>query len=327
VSPTRRCLVIHPGALGDVLLALPALAHLGDLGFERVLAAMPRLTALLGGSDYVEAAMDLDGLGLHRLFTPEPDPSVLHGLAAYDAVVSWFGAGDPVYQAHLASLGRPVVVARATPTPDSRRHASRHLLETLAPLGPSPEKAPCVRLALGAGERARAEGWFAARGLAPGEAIVLHPGAGTPAKAWPGFAVLARRLEAAGCPVVVTAGPADGATLARLARDGGLSETRIAHALSLPELAALLGAARAFVGNDSGPSHLAGAVGCPTLALFGPTDPVVWAPGYPPGACSHVRVVAGKGRGGADPWEGLTPARVEAALRELITAASVAPHD
>lgn len=318
VGRLRRCLVIHPGSLGDVLLALPALAHLADLGFHRVLAVTPRLATLLKDSPCAEATVDFDGLALHRAFTSEPDLSALSVLRVHDAVVSWFGAGDPVFRAHLASLGRPVVVARSTPPLETRRHVSRHLLDTLAPVGPTPEAVPLARLAPPIDERDWATAWLAARGIEPGAAVVLHPGAGSPRKAWPGFAALARRLAAAGWPVVVTAGPADAAALAPLLGDGGFAAGRIARDLPLRRLGALLGEARAFVGNDSGPSHLAAALGCPTLALFGPTDSVVWAP-----LGSHVRVVNGKGPRAADPWEGLTLDRVEAALRALLTAAPV----
>lgn len=60
------------------------------------------------------------------------------------------------------------------------------------------------------------------------------------------------------------------------------------HAESLVELARSLAGARLYIGNDSGVSHLAAAVGCPTVVLFGPTDPRVWAP-----RGGHVTVVRG----------------------------------
>jgi ADP-heptose:LPS heptosyltransferase len=312
-SGVSRLLVIHPGALGDVLLALPALAHLGRLfpGARRVLAAAPRLVALLRGSAYVEEGADLESLDLHGLFVADPAPHVARRLAGYDVIVSWLGAGDPVFRAHLAGLARSVV-ARATPA-GLGTHASRYLLDTLAPLGPVPEPvSPLhleVRLTPGEAERVWAAAWLEARGLRTGEAVILHPGAGSGAKAWPGFPALARRLRDAGLPVVVVAGPADRAVLARVTAGGGVEESRIAPDLALPSLAALLREARAFVGNDSGLSHLAAVVGAPSLVLFGPTDPRVWAP-----RGGHVTTLAGAGPGADDPWAGLTPSRVESAL-------------
>jgi len=311
---SRSCLVIHPGALGDVLLALPALAHLARLqpGVHRVLAVAPRLATLLLGTGYAEQTVDPERLALHRLFVTEPGPPPLERLRAYDAVVSWFGAGDPTYRAHLAALGRPVVVARSAPPPGSGRHASRHLLETLEPLGPVPATLPPVRLAVGAVERAWATAWLAERGLRPGDPVVVHPGAGGPGKQWPGYAALVRRLERAGLPVVVSGGPADRDVVAALVVHARLAETQVAPDLTLRRLAALLHAARGFVGNDSGPSHLAAAVGTPTLALFGPTDAALWAPLGP-----RVAVLSGPGPEAPDPWAGLTAERVDAGLRRL----------
>jgi ADP-heptose:LPS heptosyltransferase len=312
-----RALVIHPGALGDVLLALPALAHLRAAvpGIERVLAVTPRLAALLGGCPAAEVAVDLDSLGLHHLFAPAPDPALVERLAVHDLVVSWLGSGDPVYRARLGDLasrpGRRVVIARAVPDPSGGRHASWHLVDTLAALGPAPGTLPAVCLAAPPAERAWAAEWLGERGLVPGRVAVLHPGAGSPAKVWPEFPALGRRLGRAGLAVVVVTGPAEAAAAAALAARAGGGAVRLARDLSLRQLAALFEAAAVFVGNDSGLSHLAAAVGAPTLALFGPTDPRVWAPLGP-----RVAVLAGAGRGAADPWRGLDTPRVERAALE-----------
>jgi ADP-heptose:LPS heptosyltransferase len=80
----------------------------------------------------------------------------------------------------------------------------------------------------------------------------------------------------------------------------------------LARVAALFSLAQAAVGNDSGPTHLAAAVGCPTVAVFGPTDPAVWGPVGP-----SVRVVAD--RSGETPWANVTVDRVEAVLRTLVS--------
>jgi ADP-heptose:LPS heptosyltransferase len=116
-------------------------------------------------------------------------------------------------------------------------------------------------------------------------------------------------------PLGALAGPADGPAVEALLEDGALQEGALARDWPLPEIAALLSLARAVVGNDSGPTHLAAAVGCPTVALFGPTDPAVWAP---PGA--HVRVIA-RPAGGA-PWADVE--RVMAALGPILAAPAAA---
>jgi hypothetical protein len=202
-----------------------------------------------------------------------------------------------------------VVIARAAPEPGSGRHAIRHLVEALAPLGPLPTGLPAVRLGVAGAGLAVAGAWLAARGIGPAEAVVLQPGAGSTVKVWPGFAALTRRLRDADLPLVVLAGPADGSVVEALLGAGVLAEDSVVRDWPLPEIAALLSLARAFVGNDSGPTHLAASVGCPTLALFGPTDPAMWGP-----VGSRVRVVAGRPGGG--PWA--DDDQVEAALRALL---------
>ena len=310
-SGPRRCLAIHPGSLGDVLLAGPALAHLGHLGFRTTLGVTSRLVGLFASSGLVEDARDLDGLELHRLFVAPLDARALDTLAGYDAIVSWFGAGDETFRANLARTGRPVVVARAAPPPGAGRHAARHALETLAPLGPLPSKGLVARLGVTAADRAAAEVWLGARGIGRGEAIVMQPGAGSAAKVWPGFPSLAKRLRGASVPVVALAGPADAAAVGALVAADALDQDALARDWPLPRIAALFSLARAAVGNDSGPTHLAAAVGCPTVAIFGPTDPAAWAP-----VGAHVRVLAG--RSGHAPWTGVGVDRVEAAVRGLV---------
>ena len=83
------------------------------------------------------------------------------------------------------------------------------------------------------------------------EDVVFHAGSGSPKKNWPYFDELLRRLD---------------------------SSIPLPQNLSLTELARYLGQTRVFIGNDSGITHLAAYLGCPTIALFGPTDPRIWGP-------------------------------------------------
>jgi ADP-heptose:LPS heptosyltransferase len=275
---TARCLVVHPGSLGDVMLAGPALAHLRSLGFRTTLAVTSRLVPLFAGSRMVNEARDLETLALHRLFVEPLVPGALAPVQAFDAIVCWLGAGDAAFRTNLARVGCPMVIARAQPLPGAGTHVSRHLVDTLEPLGPVPSALPSARLHATQAVRASAAAWLAGRGIERGEAVVLQPGAGSPAKTWPGFASLARRLGDAGLPILALAGPADGPVVEALLASGAVTEDRLVRDWPLVEIAGLLSYARVTVGNDSGPTHLAAAVGCPTVAVFGPTDPLVWAP-------------------------------------------------
>jgi ADP-heptose:LPS heptosyltransferase len=113
--------------------------------------------------------------------------------------------------------------------------------------------------------------------------VVLHPGSGSRKKSWPAeqFLDLARYLQQHfSSRVLVVVGPAEGAAVERTFErmgDGGTGAL-FAKGLTLLQLAAVMEGCHFFVGNDSGITHLAAALGLPTVAVFGPTDPKVWSP-------------------------------------------------
>jgi heptosyltransferase-2 len=104
--------------------------------------------------------------------------------------------------------------------------------------------------------------------------LVIHPGSGSPRKNWQGYdPFIARWRSRHSEAIVVLNGPAEAAT--PLSREANVLA---ATGLSLPQVAALVQDSRLYLGNDSGVSHLAGAVGGRGVVLFGPSDPAVWAP-------------------------------------------------
>jgi ADP-heptose:LPS heptosyltransferase len=251
-----------------------------------------------------------------------------------DAAVVWLG--DPAaVAANLRRLGAGAIVAAAPfPEPGSRVHVADRLLGTLDPLDvpAAPEWDAGPWLQASAEARRWASEWIAGRvGAAP--FIVLHPGSGSARKNWPAAAwaqavdLLRARHR---LPLLVTAGPADEAALAALDRALSHGARRRApwallDGAGLPQLAAVLERAAVYLGNDSGVTHLAAALGTPSVAVFGPTDPAVWRPRGP---C--VRVLGGVGGGsppsGAAPGAGPSgvwpaPAEVARAAGELLAGA------
>jgi ADP-heptose:LPS heptosyltransferase len=108
--------------------------------------------------------------------------------------------------------------------------------------------------------------------------VVVHPGASTPARAWPeGHCALAvRELAARGWCPVVTGGPHERGLTARVA---GATGVDLGGRTTLGELAGVLDRASAVVVGNTGPAHLAAAVGTPVVSLFAPVVPAVrWAP-------------------------------------------------
>ena len=264
---------LRPGALGDAVLTLPALQGLREAGFAPTVVGNPASWAFLD-----EPVLDIDSpewlplFGAERPFGPRA-AQALDGAA----VVAWLPHAVPIPALAIDPPHRDE---------DQAPHAAERLWRPVARwLGRPDAPLPDVRLDI---EPAR---------LAD-RLVVLHPGSGGRRKCWPAgnFAALARRLEADGFAVAVTLGPAD---LDLAPAFAGLSVIR---EQPLRRIAGVLAGAAACVGNDSGVSHLAARL-CPTLALFGPTNPGVWAPLGP--RVRTLRMPADVGG-------------VHAALRELI---------
>jgi hypothetical protein len=256
-------LVIHPGALGDVLLAVPALRALGAGPDRRViLAAQPRIGALLAALGVIDAHVPVDALGLEALFVT--DPTRRPRLPPAGRVVCWFGARDPTFVARLRELAPGAVVA--SPVGDGRP-VWRHLLDTVeAGAGDwcAPIEVPPAARAGGA----ELLGGLGADGLPP--RLFVHPGAGGATKRWPveAFAqAIVTIVARVRVNVVVHQGPADAEAADALRRHLG-SDAAWLMDPALPALAGALAHASVFLGNDSGVSHLAAAVGVPSLVLF-----------------------------------------------------------
>jgi ADP-heptose:LPS heptosyltransferase len=257
----RAALVIHPGALGDVLLAVPALRALRNAGFSITIAAQPRIGALLVTLQVAERAVPFETLGLETLFTDvpvRPDAPLTRHLSEAGRVVCWFGARDAQFARRLGAKAANVVVAPATTT---TMPVWEHLLATVGgaadrrPLSVAGELADAGRAAL------RAAGWDGASRV-----LLVHPGAGGVSKRWPveGFVEV---LEAVDATLVVHEGPADTEavrTFLARSRRPVLSLTNP----DLPTLSGVLSLCSAYLGNDSGISHLSAAVGTQSVILF-----------------------------------------------------------
>jgi ADP-heptose:LPS heptosyltransferase len=180
------------------------------------------------------------------------------------------GAGAPLA---LASRGRGAALLGLTAFAVDRGRHQRHDLDAalrrlrLAAVDDSTWQ---LRLAPDTVATARAE---LAHVAGAGSVVALLPGSqAMPAKRYPveAFAAVARKLRECSVPTVTVVGPGQEDLAAAVAREGGATVIAVAP---LDEVAAMFAACAVVVGNDSGLTHLASVVGCPTIALFGPTDP------------------------------------------------------
>jgi len=278
-----RLLVVHQGAVGDLILALPAVTVLRE-------SLRPARLEMLGHSwtlplalrhPYADAIRDINGSEFVPLFQQDaPFPlNLTQYLGAFNAAFVF--SRTTTLARHLKRAG--IEKTFTLPSfPDERRHVSDHHLLSLQSVGIAtrPMLSPLPFLTLRKEEKARAEEFFLRQGWGLDEVVALHPGAGSRKKAWPPhrFAAIGQALAAQGKRIVLIQGPADEAVVADVHALLADTPHLLVHDSPIATLAPLLSLVSLFIGNDSGISHLAAALGVPVLAIFGPTDPVVWAP-------------------------------------------------
>jgi heptosyltransferase III len=249
-----RRLAIRPGGIGDFIVSLPALECLRTDYFE-VWTRSETAPLVL----FADRVRSIAFTGLDLLAVTEPPERLIEDLRGFDSIVSWYGANRPEFRAETERLALPFTFFSALPVEGTGVHAVDFYLDQVRTLAPcETDGIPRIRCPREP-EDVKTENF-----------VVIHPFSGSPRKNWPleNFGQLARRLQMA-MPVYWCYGPND---------PPADEAVRIEN---LYELACWLAKASLFVGNDSGITHLAAAVGTPVLAVFGPTDPAVWAPRGP----------------------------------------------
>lgn len=303
------------------MLTLPVLAALRRSlpGARMWYAGRSEFGALARGARLADEVISEDRPEMVALFSDSPDApdGIRRALGRIDLAVSFITSQRLLHNILAAGAGE-VLSCSALPPPDGTIHAADHLLSVLRGRFDAPARA-LPRCAVPARVRERGEELLRKHGLEPSRSLALHPGSGSPLKDWPveRFAELAKLVrERLGLGIAVLAGPAE-VDRAEQFR-GALGPLADAWFDSPPVklLAGVLAGSAAYVGNDSGVTHLAAAAGAPTVGVFGPTDPGVWGPRG--GNVTTVRDASGElARVGVD--------RVFDALREVLGDARVHP--
>ena len=317
-----RTALIHPGAIGDLVLTLPLVQTLARRERNAVeLVASSQRAQLFAGRSAVSSARSLDDLPLAELFDSSAQPPVrvseklADWLAGCQRIIVGLPSEAFVANLRLVFTG-PVVALDVRPSAieASHLHASEFLHRQLFDSPP-----PTPELFVSAEELRQGRELL---GQTERPVAVIHPGSGGVPKCWPmeSFAQVAAELAGQGWQVVFVLGPAEQDRMpvsvrANLA-GARAEEFRVLHDLSLPQLLCVIAAADTFLGNDSGPTHLAAALGKPTVALFGPTDPATWSP-----RGRSVRVL--RGQPDQSDWH-LDPTEV---ARTILAAQSRSPAD
>ncbi len=268
-SATDSVLVLFPGALGDFVCFLPTLQALRKrhTGAMRIIARpqLLELVCLPGAS-----TASIDRREIADLFAPgerlRAETQALFG--GFGTIHSWTGFNSPELRERLTLLGGAHVSVHRFRGMRPRQHATDYYARCV---GISPETVPASIVV----EDAE---WFddfqKRHRLDSGSLLVMHSGSGSPRKNWQGFGEVAHHWrQRHGDAMVLLQGPADHADTALPRAD----VVRISG-LSLPQVAGLLRRSSLYLGNDSGISHLAGAVGARGVVVFGCSEPAIWAP-------------------------------------------------
>lgn len=338
-----KALVVRLSAIGDVVHTLPALAALHRHGWETGWVVEPPARSLLEGNPC-----------LSRLWPAPPARfsswgvahRVLIGVRAkeYDAAVDFQGLWKSAAWARLAGAGRVVGLSRRwrrepgsavllgerVDLPPGIVHVIDENLSLLRPLGIEAVGLREFPLPAAAADAQNVARGLAALGL---EAFaVLNPGGGWASKLWAPerLGAVARGLRDRGLGCLVTWGPGE-AGLADRVVEASAGAARRAFPTTLMEYVQLVRRARLVVAGDTGPLHLACAVGAPVVALFGPTEPARNGPFSPADVVVRPPSWEAAGRGGRYRVEGaamdaITVEQVLAAIDRRLIPAGTAAH-
>jgi len=285
----RRTLIVRTGALGDVLMLLPLVQALHAEEGEHVsLVVQETQAGLLSRFEGVAQAVSADAVQLWRLYG-DGDPG---RLPPCDRVLAFLKDSDGALHARLrAATGAEVAVFPPFPAAAVKTHVSHYYLQCVFPGRTTPGRWP--RFQPLPEDRDWVAAW--ARSVVPDRPLwALNPGSGSPAKNWPveRFHEVAVRLAAGGRCLALVLGPAEADRREQWAQLFAECNPGLVFDWNLERIAALLLLCEGFLGNDSGITHLAALLGVNTVAVYGPTDPDLWAP-----RGQRVRVVAkGPGR-------------------------------
>ena len=266
----RRILIIRGGAIGDFIVTLPAIklvrdtianTHIEVLGY-------PAITELAVAAGIADATRSIEHRSHALLFVPgaKLDDELVEWLKSFNVIVSYLHDPDSIVRGNMERIGVRTYLDAPHRVEEGQGHAASQLakpLESLAMYLDDP--APRIQVANAEARSPR---------------IAVHPGSGSIKKNWSLDHWCRVLHELRDHPLVLITGEAERERGITDAVRDACPDLTIEHWDSLPlvEVARRLPSCSAFLGHDSGISHLAAACGVPCHLFFGPTDPATWAP-------------------------------------------------
>jgi heptosyltransferase-2 len=301
--PQNQILVIRGGAIGDFILTLPVLAALRRQFPQTRLEILgyPHIAQLAVAGGLADAAHAIEARPLAGFFARggQLEESLQEYFSRFAIIVSYLYDPDGIFQANVASCTRAQFIPGPhRPGATAERHATEELLQ------------PLERLAIFDADAVPHLTLNEAPGLeaGPSGGLGLHPGSGSERKNWPEsrWADLLDELGRDSTQsFLILGGEAEGHRLERLAQRLPAGRVEVLQSKPLVEVASRLQRCSAYLGHDTGITHLAAALGVPTVVLWGPTPAEVWAPRGP-----RVQMLqSATGLEGIDPTDVLTSVR------------------
>lgn len=277
MTPTQgKMLVIRGGAIGDFILTLPVLTalrqqfprtHLEVLGY-------PHIAQLALAAGLVKRVQSIEARPLASFFARhgELHEQLKDYFSEFDLIISYLYDPDGIFQANVGRCTRAQFIAGPhRPDDEAGVHAADVFLKPLEQLTIfQADAVPQLDI-----ERA-----FETT-IATGRWLGVHPGSGSENKNWPESKwreLLQYLMRATTLNILLVGGEAERERLERLAATVPATRLKLMQSAPLPELARWLASCVAFVGHDSGITHLAAAVGLRSLILWGESVETVWRP-------------------------------------------------
>jgi ADP-heptose:LPS heptosyltransferase len=295
----QRGAILQPGAIGDCILTLPLAKFMKDsLGLGGIdIIGHTDYIDILSGRTCIDGIRSMDSMDLHRLFAPDKtfdlsdgDP-LINAFDDYVWIVTFLGEPNSNFEQNLiytvnCSHSAEVITLSLKPAKSFSGHLTDFYIQQFVEqsgLSLKPEQVKSNETFIKATKSDIHKGKELLKEIdvdAGKKLVMIQPGSGGSNKCWhiDNFLAIAEQLGSEGIEVIFLLGPAELDRFSKTTLKKISGAAKCLMDLSLTQVLALLSCADAFLGNDSGITHLTAAMGIKTFAVFGPTNPAVYGP-------------------------------------------------